>query len=386
MTIYKYSDEMNNINTIFQDDGMKTRLTTHLSNTEIDKNNTIYIYNSDALKALIYIDEILNPDFKFTLDNNGKFSGVSYFQIFYVKMSNNTTTDITDLLIEFVKSLSDDSSRKMSFIICAGHNDTSNVNEGDVDNYQILKIGSHDDNKHKLDDLFTLKNTSELNYVVIINPGGSKQSEAQGYNTEEEKTQETNVNSPEVNLTKQEEPLLEAVSPAEQEAEETVERLAIKGEQNEAEEEAKQKKAESRLTIKGEEEKVGEEAASEPAEETVEDIKKEESVEVIPENVNREEEQENSTATEPQETITQKEDNFLNVPKKINNIEQKLKEQKLQNDKTPTQDNPKSFTELAGVINTGNTNTLKNKYEPPPKKNKGGKRRTKKNKGKKVEK
>ena len=259
MTIYKYSDEMNNINTIFQDDGMKTRLTTHLSNTEIDKNNTIYIYNSDALKALIYIDEILNPDFKFTLDNNGKFSGVSYFQIFYVKMSNNTTTDITDLLIEFVKSLSDDSSRKMSFIICAGHNDTSNVNEGDVDNYQILKIGSHDDNKHKLDDLFTLKNTSELNYVVIINPGGSKQSEAQGYNTEEEKTQETNVNSPEVNLTKQEEPLLEAVSPAEQEAEETVERLAIKGEQNEAEEEAKQKKAESRLTIKGEEEKVGEE-------------------------------------------------------------------------------------------------------------------------------
>ena len=203
--IYNYTDDK--VDAVFSDDTMKSRIKTHVGN---NINGTVYIYESEVLKALIYIDNNLNPGFEFK-DNT--FSGVSFFQIFYVKMRETSFTN--DVFIEFVKSLTNDEVHKITFIICTGYNDfLSNITKTTVDSYTISKI-SPNDKDVSVYDTYILPNKSQLNYVVItkgdgevkegVNPATSTEEvpQSEGTSTAETDapTTETNVPSAESTLT-----------------------------------------------------------------------------------------------------------------------------------------------------------------------------------------
>ena len=160
--IYNYTDDKVDVDAVFSDNTMKSRITTHLGN---NINGTVYIYKSEVLKALIYIDKNLNPGFKF---NNKTFSGGSFFQIFYVKMLIEEPSFTNDVFIDFVKSLTspDDAPHKITFIICSGKNELSGITPTYNGDYQFSKIASNAKNT-KIDQSFSLPNNSELNYIVI---------------------------------------------------------------------------------------------------------------------------------------------------------------------------------------------------------------------------
>jgi hypothetical protein len=183
--IYNYTDDNVNIDTVFSDDTIKSRITQHLTSNKI--NGTVYIYESNFLKALLYIDKNFNPEVEFK-DNT--FSRVSFFQIFYVKMSEPLFTN--DFFIDFVKSLTnqpDDDAHKITFIICTGHNELSNITAETSGSYTISKISSVDKNV-SVYDTYTLPNTSELNYVVITKGDGKVKEGVESATSTEEKEEE----------------------------------------------------------------------------------------------------------------------------------------------------------------------------------------------------
>jgi regulator of protease activity HflC (stomatin/prohibitin superfamily) len=333
--IYKYSDDINDTDyTHFLNPKLKNKLEEHLNQYKSNNpniNNNIYVVINELLNALIYIDPVHNNGSQL---NNDKFSNVSYVQIFYIKLLDESINNT--VLIDFVNSLVDeDDKREINFIICTGNNVLSHViNNENSDTISIIKTTEND---YQVGDKFTLPNSTNLNYIIIKKIYNKER-------VEEEKQQE-------------------AIAEAQQE--------------QEAIAEAQQDKEATEKTTE-------EEAKQEQEQEATEEAKEEEESQEAKEEATEEEEEEGQKNKETYE--------LLNVNQMANNLEENIKknrEEKIKKNiespsNTPTQNNRKNIT--AESIPVGNTNTKRANFENNQNNKKGGKRKTKKNKGKKVRK
>ena len=323
--IDKYQD--NTVNNDVLDVKMKKMLTDHLAKYQLKKKDNIYIYESEVLKALIYIDDALNPDFKF---ENNKFTHVSYFQIFYIKMVNKETVATNDFFIDFVKSLtkpSDDDAHKMTFIICSGNNELSGITSPNNPDYKFSKIDSDAENT-KIDQLFSLPNKSKLNYIVItVEPALNQLKES-----------------------KQEGPVVVSEQPEKQSQQQAEGQLVVSEQPQQQPEKQSQQQAEGQLVVSEQPEKQAEEeqlVVSEQPQQQAEDAEKK----------------------------AQKEAE-----------EARIKEEEQAKEELLTREQFQDMVESAKPLSVKDRIKITQNKNTQNKNSKGGKRRTKKNKGKKVRK
>ena len=363
MTIYKYD----NNNIPFLDEKLNTNLTKHLQqykskNTDID--NNIYVFTNDKLNALIYIDPVLNNGVEF---NQDKFSNVSYYQIFYISGHNGDHALITsEHLFEFVKSVSDNNTPIMKFIICSGNHTLTLPDVTKTDEYDIVQFTD----EHKVDDNFTLPNTSKLNYIVITIRNKQEDAVITAQDAiEEQATTQTTEDAIEEQATTQ------TTKDALEEQAETV-----------AQEEAKQGEINEQIeTLKIQISELNKEESLTNAQ-TAELTQAQTELKNLQKKLKEAKEDTKDAVEAEEETKDLNKSNYIDVEKKVDAYENNLNAETIQqkNEQIVNERQENVNKELNGIIPKENTRNLTNKFEKNGKK--GGKRRTKKNKGKKVRK
>ena len=391
MTIYKYD----NNNIPFLDEKLNTNLTKHLQqykskNTDID--NNIYGFTNDKLNALIYIDPVLNNGVEF---NQDKFSNVSYYQIFYISGHNGDHALITsEHLFEFVKSVSDNNTPIMKFIICSGNHTLTLPDVTKTDEYDIVQFTD----EHKVDDNFTLPNTSKLNYIVITIRNKQEDAVITAQDAiEEQATTQTTEDAIEEQTTEE----TDALDAIEEQATTQTTKDAIE-EQTTEETDALDALEEQAETVAQEEAKQGEiNEQIETLKIQISELNKEESLtnaqtaeltqaqtelKNLQKKLKEAKEDTKDAVEAEEETKDLNKSNYIDVEKKVDAYENNLNAETIQqkNEQIVNERQENVNKELNGIIPKENTRNLTNKFEKNGKK--GGKRRTKKNKGKKVRK